>query len=89
MDKKRLAKEWLVFLGATAFSLFVLLPTFTLFSISVSGQGFPKVYFEVLSALFGYEGSRGAVGPWLLVMGPYFIVQLTRSTIWAYKTLKF
>ena len=77
MNKKRVAKEWLYFLGALLVGLVVLslVPFFT--------KG--NYTFSVFLALVD---KQEALLAWLIALGPYVLFQLLRSVIWAWKTAR-
>lgn len=77
MNKKRIANEWLLFLGGILFGVVV----WPLFMPTYFG-GFTILDSMFISFLFG----RHAAKAWLFVLAPYLIVQLIRSVIWAWKT---
>jgi len=92
LNKKRVAKEWLYFLGCFLFGL--LLPPF-LFAVNFeffkfgsfvgTCKTFSKKLLEDCSMLVD---KREALIAWLFVLGPYLLFQLVRSVIWAWKTTR-
>jgi hypothetical protein len=85
MNKKRVAKEWLYFLGCLLFGLLVLpLLMFVLFG-TFAHKSITEFFSEFFSAL---TGGRDALITWLFVLAPYLLFQLVRSVIWAYKTTR-
>jgi len=85
MNKKRIAKERLYFLGCFAFGFFILpLLLFILFAKGYSDFG------EFYSNFFKELSGRGDdfVLSLLVLLGPYFFFQLIRSIVWAWKTVR-
>ena len=80
MIKRRLAREWLYFLGFLLFGLFLLPALLTL--VFPSRDGFADELGQFYEALGG-EGDAELA--WLVVFGPYLLIQLIRSVIWAWK----
>ena len=74
MNKKRVAKEWLYFLGAFYVGLLVL-PLGEVFFRADYTLSVYSVLVDKQVALIG----------WLIVLGPYILFQLVRSVIWAWK----
>lgn len=83
VNKKRIAKEWLYFLGFFFFGLLVV--PLLLFVFLVSSMKLSKVYSDFFSEL---GGGHDALIVWLFVLGPYLLFQLARSIIWAWKTAR-
>jgi len=85
MKNKRIALEWLFFLGAFLFGMttipLLLLPF--LFTVLEWGNFSVGAFYHPLLSL-----SRESVITWAVVLGPYLLIQLIRSIIWSIKTLK-
>jgi hypothetical protein len=81
MNKKRIAREWLYFLGGMVFG-FIVLPVFLsiVFHLFSLNFGLSSFYFALV------EDRPALPLAWLLVLGPYLLFQLVRSVIWAYKS---
>jgi hypothetical protein len=82
MNKKRIAKEWLFFLGALGFG-FSILPTILLLILNPKPQ--LKDLANFYSALFNRSEAFHA---WLFALSPYFLLQLIRSIVWAIKAIR-
>jgi hypothetical protein len=90
MNKKRIAKEWLFFLGALGFG-FLILPT-TLF-LFFHPKPLLRALGDFYSVLFAcdkslYNPLKEAFHAWLFVLSPYFLLQLIRSILWAIKAIR-
>ena len=83
MNKKRLAKEWLNFLGL----------------LFIGGVGLPVLLAAIFAerARFWHQlglnyaalvDKREFWTAWLLALGPYLLFQLARSVVWAWKTAR-
>ena len=84
MIKKRLAKEWLYFLGCFLFGLLIV-PLLLL----IIARLFIDHDNSNLSDFYSLLVAKGDwLTAWLLVIGPYVIFQIIRSVIWAYKTVQ-
>ncbi len=77
--KKRLAKEWLLFLGVGILPWFAV--TISTFLLRREGR------LELLGQAIGDEGLLAALVYWVFFLSPYLFVQLIRSIIWSTKTL--
>ena len=92
---KTLAKEWLTLTGGIVVG-FLLIPAFGYVFLSpaeyTSSHSLIDVYGEVISNLisnlFGKEGSSGVWIAIAIILGPYFLFQFGRSIIWAIRTMK-
>ena len=84
MNKKRIAKEWLYFIGFVLFGLFVLpfLLTATFYFFATRSFTFSTELSYFYSALVD---RHDALIFWLMVAGPYIFFQFIRSVIWAWK----
>jgi hypothetical protein len=80
MNRKRIAREWLLFLAALTGWLFILVPCLHLV-LTGSLQHLGKFY----EALFK---PRQALAAWLFALAPYLLIQLVRSVVWALRTIK-
>ena len=75
MNKQRVAREWLIVLGAIGLGVTVWPPAFGTFHVINL-----DVFYENLF------GGREWASAWLFVAAPYAAIQLGRSVIWAIKT---
>jgi hypothetical protein len=80
MNKKRIAKEWLLFLGCFFFGLLAL-PFLLFLFIARGGIKLSEFYSALVD-------KRDALTSWLVVIFPYLLVQLVRSAVWAWKTAR-
>ncbi len=78
MNKRIVSKEWLILIGNFAFGIFIL-PIILIISFAGGLCELRDFY----GAIFGGEGFA-----WLIVLTPYFLVQIVRTTIWSIKQLK-
>ena len=81
-NKKRFAKEWLIFVISLFFGIFILPILFFIFlrdDLTLS-----RMYTELFEAIFDGEG-----GVYLFVLLPYILVQFIRSIIWSIKNIKY
>jgi len=83
MKNKRIASEWLFFLGAFAFGI-IAIPLLLLPFLSSVINGANYNVEKFYEAFF----SDGEFVAWAIVFGPYLLIQLIRSIIWSIKTLK-
>lgn len=75
--KRRIAREWLIFLACFIPSFIIIL---YLFAFN---------FQELVEALFSAKRLRdGAWIGWLIIMGPYLILLFVRSIIWSVNTLR-
>jgi hypothetical protein len=82
MNKKRVAKEWLLFLGCFLFGLLVLpAPLAVLLHRDQALLFLPLFYSELLEKHY-------ALINWLVVASPYLLCQIVRSVIWAWKAAR-
>jgi len=81
-NKKRFAKEWLIFIGCILFSVLILPIIFYFFM--TDKYTLSKMYSELFEAIFDGEG-----GVYLFVLLPYILVQFIRSIIWSIKIIRF
>ncbi len=79
MNKKMIAKEWLIFLSASLFG-FLILPL--LLSVA-SPMHLPDFY-----ATLGDSDSGDFVLSLLIAVGPYIIIQVTRISMWSVTQLQ-
>jgi len=75
--KYRLAREWIYLCGIVLITLLAWSVFFALLLPEELGD-----YFRALG------GGRGAGVAWLITLAPYLLVQLVRSLMWSYETLK-
>ena len=77
MNKKRIANEWLIFIGCVVFgaTLFPLL----LFVLLADGNETNDFYQEL---------GRGNPKAWIALFAPYLLIQIIRSIAWALRTSK-
>jgi len=80
-NKKRFAKEWLIFVGCVLFSILILPIIFYLFM--ANEYTFSKMYSQLFKAIFDGEG-----GVYLFILLPYILVQFIRSVIWSIKIIR-
>lgn len=89
MNKKRIAKEWLYFVGGFLFGFlgFFVVPFIIHIIFGVKLGEFYRDFFW--SFFFQREYGRGDIlASWLVVWGPYILFQLVRSIVWAWRTVK-
>jgi hypothetical protein len=79
MNKQRVAKEWLYFLGCFFFGFTVPSLPFLFFGEEIKGTS------SFYSALF--VGKEKLIA-WVFVLTPYLLFQLVRSVIWAVKAAR-
>ncbi|PXA02854.1 hypothetical protein DDZ13_14970 [Coraliomargarita sinensis] len=83
MKNKRIASEWLFFVGAFLFGILALpiliLPF--LFSVLEWGNYLPIIFYK---SLFSHDWMIA----WGITLGPYILVQFIRSIVWSVKILK-
>jgi len=84
-NKKRFAKEWLIFIGAIVFSF--LLPLFVVIVIGVIKWKFLP-FWELYGIIFKAI-SDGDYTVYIAILLPYIIIQFIRSIIWSVKVIKF
>jgi hypothetical protein len=78
MDRKVIAREWLLFIGLLALGLILIPPVL---EVLLPGQ---RRVSDFYAGLF----SRQEWGiTWLIVLGPHLVVQLLRSVVWAIRVL--
>ena len=80
-NKKRFAKEWIIFVGCILFSVLIL-PIIFYFFIA-DEYTLSRMYGELFEALFDGEGDV-----YLFVLLPYILVQFIRSIIWSIRIIK-
>lgn len=80
MNKKLIAKEWLIFVVGFSFGilLFPLILTLLFTGALKELEGFYEALFD----------KRDFVIPWLVVLAPYLLIQIVRATAWSVKQLK-
>ena len=80
MNKQRLAREWLIALGALTVGVTVWpLALLAFFGGEVSG---------FYKSLLGDQGDQYWTAAWLVAAAPYAVIQFGRSVIWAIKTVR-
>jgi hypothetical protein len=84
--KRRIAREWLIFLGLFSVGLVGLLVSFNM-TLGHLDFPHPTALSWCFSELFENAGG-GAIRCWLFVLAPYLLVQLIRSAVWAWKTIR-
>jgi len=89
MNKKRIAQEFIYFLCSFVFGLFVFpVVLFIIFTIifgqdwSLFGDFYERFYEAMFDWGYGFEIT------WTAVLAPYFIFQVIRSIVWAWKTVR-
>jgi len=82
MNKKVIAKEWLVLLFS--FVLGILIPP-AILTLLFTG-GFKKLGF-FYEALFDKDKGDFLIA-WLIVFSPYCVIQIIRGTYWSIKQMK-
>ena len=87
MNKRRVAKECLLFLGGLAFGLLIQWPIF-ISMLDPFKNGFVKSYAGMVAWLFGSEGPLAAIFLWVFTLAVYIVFQIGRSVLWALKTTK-
>lgn len=80
-NKKRFAKEWLIFIGCILFSILILPIIFYVFM--ADEYTLSKIYGDLFKAIFDGES-----GVYLFVLFPYILVQFIRSIIWSIRIIK-
>ena len=94
MNKKRIAREWLYFVGCLAIGIvaipFILCLIFSPFGEEGFGEVYGGFYSNLWKSLLGGEdvAVEDFAVAWLFVLGPYLLVQLLRSLVWAWKTVR-
>ena len=79
MNRQRLAREWLIGLGALVVG------------VTVWPVAFRSLFRSQMQLSLFYEalvGGRESLTAWLFAAAPYGLVQLIRSVVWAIKTTK-
>ncbi len=79
MSKIIIAKEWIIFISAIVLG-FVLLPSI----LSLLLDGSLTNFYECLSD----SDNDDFLLTWMIAIGPYLLVQITRMTIWSLKRLR-
>lgn len=80
MNKKLIAKEWLILVAGFSFGILILPLILTLLlggSLKDIG-GFYDTLFN----------KKHFVIPWIVVLAPYLLFQIGRATVWSVKQLK-
>ncbi len=83
-NKKKFAKEWIVFIGGLFFAF--LLPLLIILIIAIiKGKFLPagELYEIIFEAMF-----NGDIGVYILILLPYILIQFIRSIVWSIKTIK-
>jgi hypothetical protein len=84
--KRRIAIEWLLFVGL-AFVGLVVIPT-VFYEISPpDGNSYGKEMGEFYSCPFDKKSPCKLIF-WFVVLAPYILTQFTRSLIWAWKLFR-
>ena len=80
VNKKVIAKEWLIFIFNFVFGILIVPVILTLLFTSGLNElwGFYKALFA----------KRDFLIPWLVVISPYCLIQIIRATIWSIKQVK-
>jgi len=78
MNKKVVAKEYLVFISSLAFGI-LFIPLIICKFLSGIWEDFFDFYDEL------YKGNFFV---WLIAFAPYFIIQIGRASVWSIKQLK-
>ena len=76
MNRKAVAREWLIFVGLSGLGFGIL---FVLFIFV--GEDLLSAYIEVLFTDVEWPA-------WGVVMGPYLLVQFSRSVVWAIRVIR-
>ncbi len=82
MNRKRIAKEWLIFLPAALVGLIIIPVVLTM--IHEGGFYYSDWFYQ---HLFRAHSDKFG-GHWLIVLSPYLIIQSVRLTIWAIKQVR-
>jgi len=80
MNKRIIAKEWVVFVAGFSFGILLFPAVLTLFF-----AGDKEELGSFYKALFD---KRDFIIPWLVVLAPYLFIQIVRATAWSVKQLK-
>lgn len=80
MNKRIIAKEWIVLIAGFSFGILFFPSILTLLF-----DGTLKNILHFYEALFD---NQNFLIPWLVVLIPYFLIQIIRATIWSVKQLK-
>ena len=76
MNRKAVAREWLIFVGLSGLGFGILFVLAILFAEDVVSD-----YVEVLFTSVEWQA-------WGVVMGPYLLVQFSRSVVWAIRVIR-
>ena len=82
MNKKAFAKEFLIFIGSFLFG-FLMVPAFLTFMLDGNLRALEGFY----GVLFA-ESNGDTFRAWMIVFGPYLLVQLIRTAVWSTKHIK-
>jgi hypothetical protein len=82
MNKKALAKEFLIFIGSFLFG-FVIVPA----SLTLILDGNLRALDGFYGVLFA-DSNGDTFRAWMIVFGPYLLVLLIRATVWSAMHLK-
>jgi hypothetical protein len=85
MNKRIIAKEWLIFIAGFSFGILILPPIVILFLGGLGGAWSLENFENVYKALFD---KRDFAIAWLIVFAPYLFIQIGRATAWSVKQLK-
>ena len=88
MNKKRIAREWLYFVGCLAIGLIAvpfILSLIVIVSQPSEGERVGHFYHKFYEEMFS---GHDVVFFLIIVLGPYLLVQLIRSLVWAWKTVR-
>ncbi len=79
--KRQIAREWLIFVGACAFggSIF---PAVIMLAVAHELR-LGAFYSSLVSNRSGDQAMA-----WAVFLGPYILIQLGRSVMWAYSTIR-
>jgi hypothetical protein len=83
VNKKVIAKEWLILILSFVFGILILPAILTLL---FTGELKELRYFY--KVLFGGGHERDFFTGWLIVSSPYCLIQIIRATSWSIKQLK-
>ena len=82
MNKKTFTKEFLIFIGSFLFG-FLIVPA----SLTVIMDGNLRALDSFYGVLFA-ESNGDTFRAWMIVFGPYILVQLIKVAVWSAKLIK-
>ena len=82
MNKKAFAKEFLIFIGSFLFG-FLIVPASLTFMMDGNLRALEGFY----GVLFA-ESNGDTFRAWMIVIGPYILLQLIRVGVWSVKQIK-